>query len=46
MIETLSWEEMSGNPDKYIQLAEERKEMLQRDAHKVRVELAYLRRLK
>lgn len=46
MIETLPWEEISGNPDKYIQLAEERKERLQRDSHKVRQELAYLRKLK
>ncbi|MDX3245989.1 hypothetical protein [Streptomyces sp. ME18-1-4] len=40
MIETLPWEEVAGNPDKYIQLLEEKEVELQRDTFKVRQELA------
>ncbi|MFJ6897076.1 hypothetical protein [Streptomyces hokutonensis] len=45
MIETLPWEEVAGNPDKYIQLLEEGVE-LQRDTFKVRQELRLVRQVK
>ena len=43
MIETLPWEEVAGNPDKYIQLLEEKELELQRDTFKVRQELRLVR---
>lgn len=46
MIETLPWEEVAGNPDKYIQLAEEKEADMQRDLYKLRQELRLLRNVK
>lgn len=46
MIGTLPWEEVAGNPDKYIQLLEERETELQRDLFKVRQELKVVRLMK
>lgn len=46
MIETLPWEEVAGNPDKYIQLLEEKEVELQRDTFKVRQELRLVRSVK
>ena len=46
MIETLPWEEVAGNPDKYIQLLEEKELELQRDTFKVRQELRLVRQVK
>lgn len=46
MIETLPWEEVAGNPDKYIQLLDERETELQRDLFKVRQELKVVRLMK
>ena len=46
MIETLPWEEVAGNPDKYIQLLEEKELELQRDTFKVRQELRLVRQAK
>ncbi|MFF7601071.1 hypothetical protein [Streptomyces mirabilis] len=45
MIETLPWEEVAGNPDKYIQLLEEKEVELQRDLYKVRQELRLVRQV-
>lgn len=46
MIETLTWGELSSNPDKYIKLAEEMEAEMQRDSYKLRKVLRYLRNLK
>ena len=46
MIETLLWEEVAGNPDKYIQLLKEKEVELQRDTFKVRQELRLARQVK
>ncbi|WP_406393675.1 hypothetical protein OG806_24680 [Streptomyces sp. NBC_00882] len=43
MIETLPWEEVAGNPDKYIRLLEEKEFELQRETYKVRQELRLVR---
>lgn len=43
MIETLPWEEVAGNPDKYIQLLEEKEVELPREMFKVRQELRLVR---
>ncbi|MEU9149101.1 hypothetical protein AB0D59_00760 [Streptomyces sp. NPDC048417] len=45
MIETLPWEEVAGDPDKYIELLEEREVELQRDLFKVRQELRLVRQV-
>ncbi|MFG2027182.1 hypothetical protein [Streptomyces sp. NPDC048825] len=46
MIENLPWEEVAGNPDKYIQLLEEKDVELQRESFKVRQELRLVRQVK
>ncbi|GAA3570666.1 hypothetical protein [Streptomyces osmaniensis] len=46
MIENLPWEEVAGNPEKYIQLLEERDAHLQRDTYQVRMELRLVRQIK
>ena len=46
MIETIPWEEVAGNPDKYILLLEEKEVELQRDTFKVRQELRLVRSVK
>jgi hypothetical protein len=46
VIESLPWEEVSSDPDKYIDALEERDRELQREAFKVRQELRLVRQLK
>ncbi|WP_406406522.1 hypothetical protein [Streptomyces sp. NBC_01643] len=46
MIETVPWEEVAANPDKYVQLAEEKEAEMQRDIYKLRQELRLLRTMK
>lgn len=45
MIETLSWEEVAGNPDKYVQLLSEREQGLQGELSTLQEELRLVRQL-
>ncbi|WP_037614901.1 hypothetical protein [Streptomyces aureus] len=46
MIESLPWEDVAGNPEKFIELLEEKEAELQRETHKVRMELRLVRQIK
>lgn len=46
MIESLPWDESAGDPDKYIQILEEKKEEVQRDLRRLNRELRLVREVK